>query len=100
MSQHDQQLADLQSQLDYTNLRLRVAVESAAQAHATLAGLRLAATGTPFGAGGIVDEDMDAAGEPDPDAHLPVMPANALRSQHARIGMPAGPWGGPWSWRS
>jgi len=87
MSNHEQQLADLQSQLEHLSLRLAVAVDGEAVALAALAVARQQAA---FSTALLTaqEADMQDANEPDPDAHLPVMPARALRRQHA----PGGLW--------
>jgi len=88
-----ERLVDLQGQLDHVHLRLAVALDSEALALAALSVARQQVALPP-----MFTDDMDAANEPDvdPDAHLPVMPAQALRRQHAVVGLPGGPWGGPW----
>lgn len=71
-----ERLADLQSQLDHVQLRLTVALDGEALA---LAALALARQQVAAGvAMAFVDEDMDAANEPDPDAGVPVLPARAM----------------------
>jgi hypothetical protein len=86
MSDHDQTIPELLDQLACLALRLVVAQDGEAMAHAALAVMRQQAAA--FNASGIVD-DMDAANEPDdPPDSRPVMPANALRRQHA----PGGIW--------
>jgi hypothetical protein len=87
MSNHDQQLADLQSQIEHLLLRLAVAVDGEAVA---LAALALARQQAAFSTAllSAQEADMQAANEPDPDAKLPVMPGRALRRQHT----PGGLW--------
>jgi hypothetical protein len=86
MSNHDQQLADLQSQIEHLLLRLAVAVDGEAVA---LAALALARQQAAFSTAllSAQEADMQAANEPDPDAKLPVMPARALRRQHTPGGL-------------
>jgi hypothetical protein len=85
MTDHKQQLADLQSKIEHLSLRLAVAVDGEALA---LAALALARQQAAFSTALLTadEADMDAANEPEPP--LPVMPANALRRQHA----PGGLW--------
>jgi hypothetical protein len=70
-----EQIADMQAKLDYTALRLAVALDSEALALAALALVRQQAAGP---VAQLFVDDADAANEPDPDAGRPVLPARAL----------------------
>lgn len=69
-------IASLTKQLDHVQLRLTVALDGEALALAALALARQQAAARVATA--FSGEDMDGAGEPDPDAGRPVLPARAM----------------------
>lgn len=79
-----ERIAELQDQLAYAHLRLSVATEGEALAQAALAVARQQAAVTQTT---LFEDDMDAANEPEPVDTRPVMPARALRRQHAPVGV-------------
>lgn len=80
MTDTDPEIAAIHAELDLLRLHLATARDGEAMALAAVAVLRQQVT--------AFSDDMDAANEPEPVDTRPVMPAQALRRQHA----PGGLW--------